>query len=120
MTNMNDVVSVIVVIAFIVIVFRKRIAPFFKGKKKPDKIGSSSVPESEASVSALHEISYRVVVFDVVNYNTDDLLSDVITRQLEKELSYIRTKGQVLGLDVFTMGRLLIFLIRWNDAGERT
>lgn len=116
---MNDVVSVIVMIAFIVIVIRKKIAPFFKGKKKSDKIGTSAVPESETSVPALHEISYHVVAFDVTKFNLDQL-SEIISVKLERELITISKKGRVIGVDVVPMSRILLFLIRWNDAGERT
>lgn len=119
MIRMNDFISVIVMIVFIVIVFRKRIVPFFKGKKKPDKIQSAAVSDSETSVPALHEVSFHVVAFDVTKFSGLDQLSEVISVKLERELINISKKGQVIGVDAVPMSRILLFLIRWNEySGE--
>lgn len=117
---MENIISVAVIIAFLVVVFRKRLAPLLRGRKNPDKTQKVEVVDQEASDQIRQKEYYQVVVFDVVNYKTDDLLSDVITRQLEKEFDYIRIKGQVIGLDVVSMEHLILFLIRWQlISGER-
>lgn len=117
---MEDIISIAVIIAFLAVVFRKRLAPLLRGRKNSDKTQKVEVVDQEASDQIRQKEYYQVVVFDVINYRTDDLLSTVINNQLEKEFEFIRNKGQVTNLDVVTMGHHILFLIKWHmSAGER-
>lgn len=116
---MADIISVLVVLVFVVIVFRKRLAALFRGRTNSDK---ASVDESASSDDdALPDKAKGSVYINVFAVNAGEFLnvetlSDSIDAKLHKELDLIyRTyAGDFIGIDVVTEGDLMLFLIRWH------
>lgn len=117
---MENIISIAVIIAFLAVVFRKRLAPLLRGRKNPDKTQKVEVVDQEASDQIRQKEYYNVAVFDLARLPNEDLASGVMTVELERKLDSIRTKGYVSGLDIVTAGHHVIFLIKWHmSAGER-
>lgn len=116
---MQDVISWIVVLVFVGVLFRKRLAPFFRGRKKPEK--QVAVENASGDASALQDkevdnVYVNVFAIDAGAYLNADALSDAIDARLHKQLDWIyRTYlGKFISLDVVTEGDLLLFLISWH------
>lgn len=115
---MKDVVSLIVVVAFLVVVFRKRIVPLFKGLQKSKKVETAAIqkPDVDDPPSVDSDcVFYDVLAFDLSTYgnNLNDLCED-ISLHLQKKMDFVRHKGKVLGVDCIPVSRTLVFLIRWR------
>lgn len=116
---MGNVISVIVVLVFVGIVFRKRLAPFIKNRTKTEKAeiveaassDGAPLPDKKADNVYIHAFC-----IDTGAYPNVETLSDVIDNKLYIELDLIyRTRvGEFTSLDVKICGDLLIFLISWH------
>ena len=116
---MADIISILVVLVFVVIVFRKRLAALFRGRTNSDK---ASVDESASSDDdALPDKEKGNVYINVFAVNAGEFLnvetlSDSIDAKLHKvlDLIYRTYAGDFIGIDVVTEGDLMLFLIRWH------
>lgn len=119
MTEMGNVISVIVVLGFAVIVFRKRLAPIFKNGTKTDK--AENVEAASSDNAALPDkvssnVYINVFCINAGEYLNVDGISAAIEVKLHRELELIYNKyvGEFIGIDVVAEGDLLLFLIRWH------
>lgn len=115
---MNDFVSVIVVIVFLVIVFRKRIVPLLKRFRKSGKIETvvSNLPEDTAPPVETAFAFYEVFSIDVGNngsvYYPLDVCDEIIKR-LQSKIELISRKGKVIDVNVIPVGSMMFFFIKW-------
>lgn len=115
---MENIISVLVVIVFLVIVFRKRLAPLIRGRKKPEQ---EDIVESVSCDGIAHrdkvKVYFSVFAINAGAYLDADSLSEAIDLRLHKALSAIYSKYvdcEFSDLDVVINGDLLLFLIRWH------
>ena len=118
---MADIISVIVVVAFLVIVFRKRLSPLFKGRKQEEKAKTAAATvtvEAVPDLDPFNEKNVYVHVFaiDRSRYLSMHDLSDAIETNLYDRLAKIYNDyvGSFVGLDVITDNGIMVFLIRWH------
>ena len=106
--GIKSMVSIIVVIVFMFIVFRKRILPLLhKGKD-----GASVKPPAP---SPLHGITdFDVLVVDVLSYEECTELGESLEVKLKRKMDYIMSKGTVLATRYIVAGTLLIVVIEWH------
>lgn len=119
MTEMENVISVIVVLVFAGIVFRKRIVPFFKNRTKTEKAGIVESSSSDAAALPDKEtgnVYINVFGIDAGAYLNAETLGEAIDAKMHKQLDWIYNTylGSFTGIDVVTEGDLLLFLIRWH------
>ena len=115
---MADIISVLVVLVFVVIVFRKRLAPLFRGRKH-EALETSEVTAAEGSEPVQNDVKnvyVNVCAIDMSRYFSMHDLSDAIENALHEQMDwiYINYVGSFVGLDVITVNTILIFLIRWH------
>lgn len=113
---MDNVISVIVVLVFVGIVFRKRLAPLIRGRKNPDK-SENDIPAGDTNVTAGKDnVYFKVIGFDVGAYLDAKTLSEAIDAKLHKELDLIYRSyvGSFIGIDYIMEGDMLLFLIKWQ------
>lgn len=118
-TEMGNVVSIIVVTVFLVIVFRKRLAPFLKSVKGKQ---AAALPDQSGQESGSPEcIRYDVLTFDANKYWEDfTRFGNDVTSQLKEKLDYVCYNGSVQKVEVIIFGRFLLFMISWKArSGER-
>ena len=118
MIDMKDFVSVVVFIVFLVIVFRKRIAPLLKvfRKHKKEETAVNKVSDNpELQVVDNDCVFYDALAYDLSTYgnNLTELCVD-ISLHLQKKMDFVRHKGKVLGIDCVPVSSILVFLIRWR------
>lgn len=116
---MGNVISIIVVIVFIVIVFRKRLAPFLKSVKGKQAAAYSD-KEGQAP-ETMGCIRYDVMACDLNKYWDDPVRFGIdVTTQLKEKMDYVCYNGSFQKVDVIPFGRMIIFLISWKPfPGER-
>lgn len=119
MTDMENVISVIVVLVFAGIVFRKRLAPFFKNRSKKDTEEIVETASGDDTVSPDKEINHvyiNVFGIDAGAYLNAETLADAIDAKLRKHLDNIYNTylGSFIDYDIIINGDLLLFLIRWR------
>ena len=118
---MGNVVSIIVVTVFLVIVFRKRLAPLFKGRKQEEKAETAAAAFTAETVPGPDPFNERnvyvhVFAIDSSRYSSMHDLSDAIETNLYDRLAKIYNDyvGSFAGLDVITVNGIMVFLIRWH------
>lgn len=116
---MADIISVIVVIAFLVIVFRKRLSPLLRGRKpqkNAEAVADTAVSVSEPVHKDTENIYVHVFAIDTSRYSSMHDLSDAIESKSYECLAKIYNDygGRFVALDVITLNCELIFLIRWH------
>lgn len=115
---MKDFISVIVLISFLVIVFRKRIVPFLKRFRKTGKAETSASKTSDSPELQVIDndcVFYDALAFDLSTYgNNLTVLCEDISLHLQKKMDFVRHKGKVIGIDCVPVSRTLVFLIRWR------
>lgn len=115
---MADIISVLVVLVFVVIVFRKRLALLFRGRIKPEEVKETETAAVDVGTLKKAEGCVYVHVFaiDTGNYLSIHDLADAIETNLCDRLAKIYTKyvGSYVGLDVITLNGILVFLLRWH------
>lgn len=115
---MADIISVLVVLVFVLIVFRKRLAPLFRGRKHEE----SEAPEEKdgEETGPVHDYKGNVYVnvcaIDTSIYSSMHDLSHAIEDLLFGQMDWIYNNyiGGFVGLDYITVDTKLIFLIRWH------
>lgn len=123
---MSDIISVIVVVAFLVIVFRKRLAPLFKGKKKalPDAVPD---PSCQQHTDALPGFLYcELIVFNMSGFDPEFDESDLegyFNGKLFDRLQVINMKGQIESIGYRCNDDVLFIFVTWRlslkGSGER-
>ena len=117
---MADIISVIVVIVFLVIVFRKRLAPLFGGRKNPGQIQTGETPDDDVTVQVHSPVYYDAVAFDIFLYKNAEMLSKDVAMTMNNRLDYICSKGNVTDVNCIETDIMLLFLIKWQpEAGKR-
>ena len=116
---MSDIISILVVLVFVVIVFRKRLVLLFRGRTDSDKasvVEAASSDDDALSDKEKGNVYINVFAFNAGEFLNVETLSDSIDAKLHKELDLIyRTyAGNFIGIDVVTEGDLMLFLIRWH------
>lgn len=116
---MADIISVLVVLVFAVIVFRKRLAPLFKGRKAQEEVQAAEVQAADVPdlpQKAEDNVYVHVFAVDTGNYSSMHDLSDAIETNLYDRLAKIYNNhvGSFVGLDVITVNGVMVFLIRWH------
>lgn len=118
---MKDIVSVIVVIVFLVIVFRKRIAPLLKVFRKPKK-EETLLDEIEMKRQAFPKLKYGFVYCEVLTFNIINLdenfdetdLAMHVTGKLTDKLDILNLRGEVEKIDYRCNESVLFVFIRWR------
>ena len=107
--GIKSMFSIIIVMVFLFIVFRKRILPLLHKKK-----GEASGKSPGSALSPLHlDTSYDVLVVDVVTYDSYTDLGEDLAIKLTRKMNYILVKGVVLSTRYISVGSLLIVVIEW-------
>lgn len=109
--GMKSMVMTVTVLAFLFVVFRKKLLPFFRSRKK-------QLPEKAADSSAVSrsEMFYDVLLFDTVCYESYSEAGEHISTQLTRKMRYIDLKGNLLFMNYITAGSLLIVVIGWVEG----
>lgn len=115
---MADIISVLVVLVFVLIVFRKRLAPLFRGRKH-EALEASEATAAEGSEPVRDDVKnvyVNVCAIDTSIYSSMHDLSNAIEDFLYEQMDriYINYVGSFVGLDVITVNTRLVFLIRWH------
>lgn len=115
---MADVISVLVVLVFIVIVFRKRLSLLFGDRTKKDE---APVKEPDGNKQPAvrdrdGDVYIRVVAVDTNAYLKTDDIASIIEIQIHDALRSIYTDyvGSFAGLDVLDIHGIVLILIRWT------
>lgn len=114
---MADIISVLVVLVFVVIVFRKRLAPLFKGRKQEEKAETVEASAAPVPADQAEGCEYvQVFAVDTGNYLSMQDLSHAVETEFHDLLSRIYNDyvGSFVGLDVITVNGIMVFLIRWH------
>ena len=111
---MKSMVMTVTVMAFLFMLFRKKLLPFFRGKKKllSEKVSGSSDP----SATSRPELFYDVLVFDTACYESYADAGEHISTQLTRKMRYIDLKGNLLSMNYITAGSLLIVVVGWTEG----
>lgn len=113
---MENIISVIVVIVFLVIVFRKRLVPLFRGKKNPEQSGAAETVADDSSGQKLQVSYFDVIAFDVSKFDNMYVLKSYLEAELERNLLCISKKGEIISIEAYPMSSILIFLVRWKES----
>lgn len=116
---MADIISTVIVIVFVLIVFRKRLAFLFRNKKKSETEQTLEDVADSLSDMKLQVPCFEVYAFDVSIYLNPKTLCLDVSICMNNELDRIRCKGEIINIDVYSVGNYLIFLVRWKAySGE--
>lgn len=116
---MADIISVLVVLVFVLIVFRKRLASLFgisKQKEKADALKETAASESIPVQEDVKNVYVNVCAVDTSIYSSMHDLSHTVETELHNQLESIYNDyiGSFVGLDVINVNGMLVFLIRWH------
>lgn len=116
---MKEIIGIAVWMVFAIIVFRRKILPVIKRRKKPADTETTAVVTSCQSPAG--NIYCEVLAVDVC-CSSDSLsdLSEFISLQFTKKLDYINARGILLSMDYFVAGSILIVLFRWQITEGQT
>lgn len=116
---MADIISVIVVIVFLVIVFRKRLVPLFDVRKRKNDVQAVVHTAAGVSGTAHSPVHYNVLAFDAGIYENTRTLCLDISVSVNSELNRISCDGKLIDVNYIQMGMLLMFLFKWQvNAAE--
>lgn len=115
-----DIISLVVVVVFVLIVYRKRLAPLFRGNKQQEK--NEAVAEMPADTSGQIRkeegcIYIHVYSIDTFKYASMSALSEAIETNLYDRLGRIYNDyaGRFVGVDCIRVDQgILLFLISWH------
>lgn len=108
--GIKSMVSIIVVIVFLYIVFRKRILPLLHKKNN----GASGKPPGAAPFPVDMKTSYSVLAVDLLSYSDHIELCEELEMKLVRKMEYIMSRGVVLSTRYIVAGSLLIVVIEWR------
>ena len=116
---MADIISVLVVLVFVLIVFRKRLASLFgisKQKEKAEALKETAASESIPLQEDVENVYVNVCAVDTNNFLSMKDLSHTVETELHNQLDWIYNNhhGSFVGLDVINVNGILVFLIRWH------
>ena len=111
---MKEIITIITVLAFAAIVFRRKILPVIRKRKDSGEAGKPAT-QTPAQLSPVSGYMYsEVLAFDVSGYESLMEMSETIALQVTKKLDYINTKGKLLTMDYLAVGNVLIILLNWQ------
>ncbi len=105
--GLTSMISIIVVMVFLFIVFRKKVLPLF-GKK------TGTAPVTAAPSGDAGKACCDVLVFDISGYPNLSDLSESITLRLTQKISYVEMKGTLTSLSYLSAGTLFFAVVRWR------
>lgn len=103
----GSMISVIVVMVFLYVVFRKKILPYF-GKKT----GKPAVPAVLSDNAG--KMYCDVLVFDISSYPELTDLSEGLSLRLTQKFGYVDMKGEFVSLDFQSVGSLFFAVVRYR------
>lgn len=112
--SMKSMVTAVTVMAFLFVLFRKKLLPFLRGKKKqlPEKVSGS--PDSSAV--SRPELFYDVLLFDTACYESYADAGEHISTQLTRKMQYVDLKGSLLSMNYIAAGSLLVVVVGWTEG----
>lgn len=128
---MKTITSMLVVIVFLYIVYKRRISPLVnKGKKPVSNIKDSASNSVQGSIlpsypgnvpvipltSAMLDSSYRydVMVFDLLKYDETTYFADRVEAAINLTISEMIDKGYTYRFDFITIGTALLVLVTYR------
>ena len=123
---MADIISVIVVVAFLVIVFRKRLSPLFRGRKAPvlDAVPDQSDQQCPNAVPGF--LYCELIAFNISGLDPEFDESDLescFNGRLFDRLQVINMKGRIESIGYKCSDDVLFIFVIWRlslkGSGER-
>lgn len=106
--GIKNMVSIIVVMVFLFIVFRKRILPVFQ-KKKIKAAVKPSVPDVKGT-----EFECDVLAFDVLAYEDLKTFTQDVSIQLTRKLNYVYMKAELSAVRYLALGSIFLVVVEWR------
>ena len=113
MDNLKALIYLIVITAFIVILIRKKVLPFFK-KKAAGRETLIPEKEPESFPRRGKELRYEVLAFGTYNKPDPKDFGNQIEARLECELTRLANKQLAYRVDYVPLGSLLLLCISYE------
>lgn len=108
--GIKSMVSIIVVIVFLYIVFRKRILPVFQKRKIKDAVKPSApVPDTKGT-----EFECDILAFDVLKYEDLKDFAQDVSVQLTRKLNYVYMKADLSAVKYLAFGSIFLVVVEWR------
>lgn len=114
MSNLRALIYFVVVIAFIVILIRKKALPFLKKKTTPEAASLLSEKGPGRIPFTGKELRYEVLAFSTYDKPDPKDLGNRIEAQLECELTRLANKQLAYNVDYVPMNGMLVLFISYE------
>lgn len=114
MNNLKALIYFIVIIAFIVILIKKKALPFFKKKAVPDTGGLPAGKGTGSLPAQRKELRYEVLAFGTYDQPDPKDFENRIELQLEYELTKLANKQTPCHVDYVSVGCMLVLFISYE------
>lgn len=114
MNNLKALVYFVVIIAFIIILIRKKALPFFKKKAVPDAGGLPAGKGTGHLPVQRKELRYEVLAFGTYDRPDPKDFGNRIEAQLECELTRLANKQISYHVDYISLGGMLVLFISYE------